>query len=76
MSADPGKVEIQGIVEINGEKAIALRFIQGRVASWVQKPFYAKYDEQATWFNDLKPAFGETSFFFEKEFEQLKNNQK
>jgi len=76
MSADPGKVEIQGIVEINGEKAIALRFIQGRVANWVQKPFYAKYDEQATWFNDLKPAFGETSFFFEKEFEQLKNNQK
>jgi len=76
MSSDPGKVEIQGIVEINGEKAIALRFIQGRVADWVQKPFYAKYDEQATWLNHLKPAFNESSFFFEKEFEQLKTDQK
>jgi len=76
MSSDPGKIEIQGIVEIKGEKAIALRFIQGRVANWVQKPFYAKYNEQATWLNHLEPAFGETSFFFEKEFEQLKIDQK
>lgn len=76
MSSDPGKIEIQGIVEIKGEKAIALRFIQGRVANWVQKPFYAKYNEQATWLNHLEPAYGETSFFFEKEFEQLKIDQK
>lgn len=76
MSSDPGKIEIQGIVEIKGERAIALRFIQGRVANWVQKPFYAKYNEQATWLNHLEPAFGETSFFFEEEFEQLKIDQK
>jgi len=75
MSADPGKVEIQGVVEINGEKAIALRFIQGRVANWVQRPFYAKYDEKATWLNHLKPAFGETEFFFEQDFEELKNKK-
>ena len=30
MSASPGKVEIQGVTEVNGEKVLALRFIQGR----------------------------------------------
>lgn len=73
MSCDPGKVEIQGVVEIKGEKALALRFIQGRNADWVQKPFYAKYNEQATWLNHLEPAFGEDKFFYEDEFEQMKN---
>ena len=65
MSAKPGKVEIQGVTEINGEKVLALRFIQGRDPNWVQRPFFAKYDESATWFDDLKPAFGEDKFFFE-----------
>ncbi len=65
MSAKPGKVEIQGVTEVNGEKVLALRFIQGRDPDWVQRPFFAKYDESATWFDDLKPAFGEEKFFFE-----------
>lgn len=65
MSATPGKIEIQGITEIAGEKVFALRFVQGRNPDWVQKPFFAKYDPEATWLNDLKPAFGEEKFFFE-----------
>ena len=68
MSAGPGKVEIQGVTEINGEKVFALRFVQGRNPDWVQRPFFAKYDEEATWLNDLKPAFGEDTFFFEDEY--------
>jgi KamA family protein len=71
MSADPGKVEIQGITEINGEKVFVCRFIQGRNPDWVQRPFFAKYDEQATWLNELKPAFGESKFFFEDEYKKL-----
>jgi L-lysine 2,3-aminomutase len=66
MSADPGKVEIQGVTEINGEKVFVLRFIQGRNPDWVQRPFFAKYDESATWLDHLKPAFGEDKFFFEE----------
>ncbi|OUR86955.1 lysine 2,3-aminomutase [Gammaproteobacteria bacterium 42_54_T18] len=66
MSCDPGKVEIQGITEINGEKVFALRFIQGRDYDWVQRPFFAKYSETATWLNHLEPAFGEEKFFFEE----------
>jgi hypothetical protein len=33
----------------------------------VQIPFFAQYDPKATWFNQLKPAFGEEKFFFENE---------
>ncbi|WP_019022052.1 KamA family radical SAM protein [Thioalkalivibrio sp. ALE23] len=72
MSADPGKVEIQGVTEIRGEKVFVLRFIQGRNPDWVQRPFFARYDENATWLNQLKPAFGEEKFFFEDEFEAMK----
>lgn len=71
MSAGPGKVEIQGIVELNGEKVFALRFIQGRNPEWVQQIFFAKYDEEATWYDDLVPAFGEEKFFFSDEYEEM-----
>ena len=73
MSAGPGKVEIQGITEINGEKVFVLRFLQGRNPDWVQRPFFAKYSETATWLHELEPAFGEEKFFFEDEFEAMKN---
>ncbi|ADE14901.1 L-lysine 2,3-aminomutase, putative [Nitrosococcus halophilus Nc 4] len=66
MSAHPGKVEIQGVTEIQGEKAIVLRMIQGRNSDWVQRPFFARYDANATWLDHLQPAFGEEKFFFEQ----------
>ncbi len=74
MSAGPGKVEIQGVAEIKGEKVFVLRFIQGRNPDWVQRPFFAQYDEKATWLDHLKPAFGEDKFFFEDEYEQMQKN--
>lgn len=67
MSTDPGKVQVLGVSEIKGEKVFILRFLQGRNPQWVHQPFYAQYDPQAVWLSDLKPAFGETAFFFEKE---------
>ena len=70
MSAGPGKVEVQGVTEINGEKVFALRFIQGRNPDWVQQPFFAKYDPEATWLDDLRPAFGD-EFFFEPEYNAM-----
>jgi L-lysine 2,3-aminomutase len=65
MSTELGKVEVQGVTEIAGEKAFVLRFVQARNPDWVQRPFFAKYDPEATWFDQLRPAFGEESFFFE-----------
>jgi KamA family protein len=73
MSAGPGKVEIQGVTEIQGEKVFVLRFIQGRDPEWVQKPFFARYNEDATWLNDLKPAFGEKEFMFEQGYREMYN---
>lgn len=71
MSAGPGKVEIQGVSEIKGEKVFVLRFIQARNPDWVQQPFFAKHDEKATWLDQLKPAFGEEKFFYEDEYEAM-----
>jgi len=71
MSAGPGKVEIQGVTEIAGERVFVLRFIQGRNPDWVQRPFFARYDEHATWLDELTPAFGEREFFFEAEYRAL-----
>jgi hypothetical protein len=48
MSAGPGKVEVQGVVDIRGEKVFVLRFIQARDADWVQRPFFARFDPAAS----------------------------
>ena len=66
MSATPGKVEVLGVQEVGGEKVFVLRFLQGRDPDWVGRPFFAKFDPEATWLDGLKPAFGEDSFFFEE----------
>jgi KamA family protein len=71
MSAGPGKVEVQGVAEVAGEKVFVLRFLQGRNAAWVQRPFFAAYDERATWLDDLRPAFGADAFFFESEYRAM-----
>ena len=65
MSAFPGKVCIEGVDTIAGEKVFVLTLLQARNPKFVKKPFFAKYDENAIWLDDLKPAFGEEKFFFE-----------
>ncbi len=67
MSAFPGKVLVDGVAEVAGEKVFCLQLLQGRDGDWVRRPFFAKYDENASWLTDLKPAFGEDRFFFEDE---------
>jgi KamA family protein len=67
MSALHGKIKIDGIPEINGKKYISMSFIQGRSSGWVKKPFFSEYDEKACWINELKPAFGDKTFFFKRD---------
>lgn len=71
MSCVPGKVQVLGVSQVNGENVIVLRMIQGRNPDWVAKPFFAKYDENAIWMSDLVPAFNEEKFFFEDEMESI-----
>ncbi|UOE22184.1 lysine 2,3-aminomutase [Thermobifida halotolerans] len=67
MSATPGKVCVDGVTEINGEKVFMLHFIQARDPELVNRPFFAKYDEKAAWLFDLQPALGATRFPYEAE---------
>lgn len=74
MSCTPGKVQIVGISEvpIHGkmQKVFVLQMLQGRDPDWVNRPFFAKYDPEARWMDDLEPAFGD-KFFFEDELQEM-----
>ncbi|MBN1931333.1 MAG: lysine 2,3-aminomutase [Desulfobacterales bacterium] len=76
MSATPGKVLIDGIAEINNKKHFCLKFIQGRNPEWVNRIFFARYDEKATWLDELEPSFGEKKFFFDKTIKKMKAEKK
>ena len=63
MSATPGKVCVDGVVEVAGQKVFALRMIQSRDPSQVGRPFFAEYDPEAVWLTDLRPAFADRFLF-------------
>jgi len=67
MSAFPGKVLIDGIVRIDGQQCFAMQFLQARDASKVRRPFFAKFDRNAHWLDDLTPASDADRFFFDAE---------
>ncbi len=71
MSTLAGKVIVEGITEIYGEKVFVLSFIQGRDPDWCKRPFFAKYDSEATWLNQLKPAFKQKRFFYETRLDEI-----
>lgn len=66
MSCFPGKIQVLGVSEVNFKKVFVLRFIQGRDPAWVGRPFFAKFNPNAIWLDDLEPAFGDKFFFEEK----------
>lgn len=55
MSATRGKVVVDGVTEIAGRRAIALRYLQARDPGVVGRPFFAEFDARATWVTDLRP---------------------
>ena len=65
MSAAPGKVCVDGVVDICGERVFVLHFVQARKSELVNQPFFARFDPAATWLTDLTPALGATRFLFE-----------
>ena len=66
MSATPGKVCIDGIAEVAGQKVFALHMIQARNPDLVGRPFFARFDPDAIWLSDLEPVFA-SRFPFEPE---------
>jgi KamA family protein len=58
MSCTPGKVEVCGVQTIQGVEAFVLKFLQCRDDAWMGKIFFAKYDKNAVWYDDLEPLPG------------------
>jgi KamA family protein len=75
ISALPGKVVIDGITEINGEKVFVLSFIQARNSDWCKQTFFARFDSNATWLTHLKPALNQDKFFYQSQLEELLTRQ-
>jgi len=44
MSAEPGKVHVLGVTDVDGDgnKAFVLRFLQARNPEWMERTFLAK----------------------------------
>ncbi len=66
MSATPGKVCVDGVAEVAGQRVFVLHMIQARDPSLVGRPFFARFDPDAVWLSDLEPAFADR-FPFESE---------
>ena len=66
MSSNPGKVIVDGVVNVGREKAFALKFVQARNPEFAGQMFFAKFDPEALWLDDLRPLNGEDKFFFEQ----------
>ena len=71
MSALPGKVHVNGVCEVAGERVFALQLLQARDPSWVGRPFFARFDASARWLHDLRPALGEREWFWERPLAEL-----
>ncbi|MDR7513137.1 MAG: lysine 2,3-aminomutase [Armatimonadota bacterium] len=71
MSATPGKVLVDGVADVGGQRAFVLRFLQARDPAWVGRPFFAQLDAQATWLDQLRPLEGK-EFFFEAPLRRLR----
>ena len=56
MSATPGKVHVLGTSEVDGQEVFVLQYLQCRRPELVRRPFFARFDAQATWFDQLRPA--------------------
>jgi KamA family protein len=54
MSTTRGKVVVDGAPTLGGERLFALRLLQARDPSQVNRTFFARYDPEATWFDELE----------------------
>ncbi len=64
MSCFPGKCHVLGVSEVAGEKAFVLEFLQARDPSLVRRPFFAKFDPTASWYDELEPLSASDEPFF------------
>ncbi len=64
MSAFPGKVHVLGTTHVGGQKVFMLEYLQCRQPQLVRRPFFAKFNPRASWFDQLEPAGDADREFF------------
>jgi lysine 2,3-aminomutase len=72
MTSSSGKISLLGTAEINGEKVFALKFNEGRNMDWMDRVYFAKYDEKENTIENLKP-YGSEKYFYEEELVEIEN---
>jgi hypothetical protein len=65
---------VDGETMIRNERVLVLKFLQARDPAWVNRIFFARYDDKATWLNQLKPAFGEDQWWFQAEIARMRSS--
>jgi len=75
MSTTPGKIVIDGVVDVGGRPHFALKFLQARNPEWVGRIFLAEYSDDAAWLDELRPAAGAPQFFFADEMAEFKRQR-
>ncbi len=60
MSTYHGKILVNGVSHIGRERAFVCSLLQSRDTGLVGSTFLARYDESATWIDDLRPVAGTT----------------
>ena len=58
------KVRVIGVTKSGGQEVFVMEYIQARDPNLVRRPFFAKFDPEATWFDQLEPATQQDREFF------------
>lgn len=74
MTSSAGKTSLLGVTEINGEKVFVLKFNEARNMEWMDTVYFAKYDEEETVIERLKPYDGKP-YFYEDELAQIEKEK-
>jgi len=72
MTSSAGKTSLMGTTEINGDKVFVLKFNEARNMEWMDKTYFAEFDEMENTIEKLKPYKGD-KYFYEDELDEIEN---
>jgi hypothetical protein len=70
MTTSAGKISLLGTADLRGKKVFVLKFNEARNMEWMDRVFFAEYDEHETSIERLTP-YGSDRFFYEEELERI-----
>jgi lysine 2,3-aminomutase len=73
MTSSSGKISLLGTAEIDGQTVFALKFNEGRNMEWMDRVYFAEYDEFENTIEKLKP-WRANAFFYEEELQLIERN--